>query len=224
MKHIGGSVLLAAPVLVVAMSWASRCSAEIVADSVRDFSGTQGRNGWTYGYWDESGDADGNYDQRRDFRRFANFGIDPINRLAGHDRFTTGDLWYLEDGRFYTSLWAEGGHPHGALDLGTYAKANQWTVRRWVSTVSGRVEIRGHAGKVMPWGKNWSGSVSFLVVVDGNRVLEAEADDGGRDYSVSASVNVGTPVDFLIGPGSAIGVSRFTAVLEKYDVASKRDR
>ncbi len=216
MKKIARTVLLSAPVLVVvAMSCASRSSADVVADSVQDFSGTQGLNGWTYGYWDESGDADGKYDQRRDLRTFSNFGTDPINGLTGHSQFTTGDLWYLEDGRYYTSLWAEGGHPHGDLNLGTYARAKHWAVRRWVSTVNGRIEIRGHAGKVMPWGENWGGSVKFLVVVDGNRVYEAEADDGGQEYSVSASVKVGTPVDFLIGPGSAIGVSRFTAILKQ---------
>lgn len=198
----------------MAIIWAPPASTDIVADSVEDFSGTQGLNGWMYGYWDESADADGQYDQARDFRLFRNFGTDPINCLYGHTEFTTGKLWYLEDGRYFTSLWAEGGHPHGDLDLGTYAKARQWTVRRWVSTVSGRIEIRGHAGKVMPWGENWRGSVKFLVVVDGSRVYESEEDDGGQEYSVSATVKVGTPVDFLIGPGSAIGVSRFTATLK----------
>lgn len=189
--------------------------ADVVADSVRDFSGTQGENGWAYGYWDESKDADGAYDQTRDFRPLANYGTDPINRLSERTEFTTGDLWYLEDGRSYTSLWAEGGHPHGTMDLGAYARARQWAVRRWVSTVTGRIAIHGHAGKVMPWGENWGGSVRFLVVADGHRVYEAEADDGGREYSVRVAVEVGTVVDFLIGPGSAIGVSRFTATLEE---------
>jgi hypothetical protein len=204
------------------MLWASQCSADIIADSIQDFSGRQGLNGWTYGYWDESGDVDGRYDQRRDLRMFRNFGADPINRLSGHAEFTTGDLWYLEDGRFYTSLWAEGGHPHGALDLGTYARAKHWTVRRWASTVSGLIEIRGHAGKVMPWGENWDGSVKFRVVVDGNPVYEAEADDVGKEYSAIASVEVGTAVDFLIGPGTAIGVSRFTAILRKSEGSSSQ--
>lgn len=213
MKQILRRVLSPTLVLLLALTGASPASADIVADSVKDFSGKQGENGWTYGYWDESADADGTYDPSRDFRPFPSFGTDSINRLSGHPEFTTGELWYLEDGRYYTSLWAEGGHPHGNLDLGTYARARQWAVRRWVSTVSGRIEIRGHAGKVMPWGKNWSGSVRFLVVADGKRVYEAEADDGGQEYSVTTTVAVGTTVDFLIGPGSAIGVSRFTATL-----------
>jgi hypothetical protein len=203
--------LLAIFAFMFALVEATPVSADTIADSAEDFSGKQGQNGWTYGYWDESQDADGQYDQAGDFRLFTNFGTDHINGLSLHSEFTTGDLWYLEDGRYYTSLWAEGGHPHGTMDLGSYARAKHWVVRRWTSTVSGRIEISGHAGKVMPWGENWGGSTIFLVVAGGDQVYAAEVDDGGQKYSVSARVEAGTPVDFLIGPGSAIGVMRFTA-------------
>jgi hypothetical protein len=199
--------------LVGAGSCGAQPFANIIADSVKGFSGTQGGNGWWYGYWDQTADDDRVYSQQDDLRLLDHFGADRINGLSGHSDFTTGELWYLEDGSYYTSLWAEGGHPHGSMDLGTYARAEQWAVRRWVSTVNGSIEIHGHAGKVMPWGKNWSGSVKFLVVAGGARVYEAEAVDGGKEYSVTATVEVGTPVDFLIGPGSAIGVMRFTATL-----------
>lgn len=207
------TVLLAIPAMLFTLAGATPASADAIADSVEDFSGQQGLNGWQYGYWDESKDADGEYDQTTDFRLFSSFGIDPIDGLSSHSEFTTGAIWFLEDGRYYTSLWAEGGHPHGAMDLGSYAKAKQWVVRRWTSTVNGRIEIGGHAGKVMPWGENWTGSSKFLVVAGGDRVYEAEVDDGGQEYSISAMVHVGTPVDFLIGPGSGIGVMRFTAKL-----------
>ncbi len=199
-------VVLSAPVII-----ASTMEVEIVADSVRDFSGTQGLNGWSYGYWNRSADADERYDGATDFHLLQHFGADSINRLSSHSDFTTGKLWYLEDGRYYTSVWAEGGHPHGTMDLGTYARSEQWVIRRWVSTVDGQVEIRGHAGKVMPWGENWSGTVKFQVVAGDDRVYAAEVSDGGSQYVVSVPVQVGTPVDFLIGPGSAIGVVKFTA-------------
>lgn len=195
-------------------STSTPAAAPIDADSVRDFSGTQGRNGWTYGTWDESADADGRYDPATDFRMLDNFGTDPINGLHGHPEFTTGELWYLEDGRSYTSLWAEGGHPHGRLDLGSYDRADQWAIRRWISPANGRVEIRGHAGKVMPWGENWGGTVRFRIVANDRIIFDAEAGDGGQAYAVSVDVTPGMPVDFLIGPGSAIGASRFTATIE----------
>ena len=213
MMEIPGPGVLAVLAILLALTGATLVSADTIADSVEDFSGEQGLHGWTYGYWDESADADGQYDQAGDFRSFTSFGIDRINGLASHPEFTTGHLWFLEDGRYYTSLWAEGGHPHGTMELGSYARANHWVVRRWTSTVNGRIEISGHAGKVMPWGENWGGSSWFLVVVGGDRVYEAEVDDGGQAYTVSATVEAGAPVDFLIGPGSAIGVMRFTARL-----------
>src|SRR5262245_3739805 len=149
---------------------------EIVADSVSGFSGKQGDNGWSYGYRDRSAGTDKSYNQARDFRLLRHFGSDPINRLSGHPKFTTGELWNLQDGLYYTSLWAEGGHPNGTMKLGTYAQIEQWAVRRWLSTTNGPVTISGHAGKIMPWGENWSGGCHALIVVDGTTVFSAAMD------------------------------------------------
>ena len=102
----------------------------------------------------------------------------------------------------------------GTMDLGAYAKAEHWVVRRWVSSVDAEVEIRGHAGKVMPWGENWRGDFRVLIVVGGSRVYEAVLDDRGRGYSASAKVQAGTLVDFLIGPGTAVGVIKLTGVIQ----------
>lgn len=186
---------------------------KVVADSVSGFSGTQGAHGWFYGYWDRSADADPSYNQATDFQWFRHFGRDPINGLSGHPEFTTGELWNLEDGVYYTSLWARGGHAHGAMKLGDHAQAEQWAVRRWVSTMDGAVTVTGHAGKVMPWGKNWSGGVKALIVVDGITLFSADIEDGGEDYSLDAVVRVGSLVDFLIGPNPSIGVIELTATL-----------
>jgi hypothetical protein len=82
----------------------------IIANSVSGFSGTQGSNGWWYGYWDQSADDDKFYGQKDDFRLLGRFGDDRVNGLSQHTEFTTGKLWYLEDGKYYTSIWAEGGH------------------------------------------------------------------------------------------------------------------
>ena len=194
---------------------------ESVADSVRDFSGQQGAGGWYYGYWARSTDTDDRYAPAADFELLPHFGRDPVNRLSGHEEFTTGPLWNLEDGRYYTSLWAEGGHPHAAMNWGRYEAVEQWAVRRWVSAVEGPVTVRGHVGKVMPWGENWSGSVRTEIVVDGETVFSDEVDDGGRDYSVDVVLDLGSLVDFLIGPGTAFGVVDFTATIQESPVASR---
>jgi hypothetical protein len=192
---------------------ASLPPSEIVADSVSEFSGKQGANGWSYGYWDRSADTDKSYSQATDFQLLRHFGSDPINRLSGHSEFTTGMLWNLQDGLYYTSLWAGGGHPNGTMKLGTYAQVEQWAVRRWVSTTQGPVTISGHAGKVMPWGEKWGGGVQALIVVDGTTLFHTDIDDGGTDYSIDATIQIGSRVDFLIGPNPSVGVIDFTATL-----------
>lgn len=188
-------------------------SSDVIADSVSGFSGEQGANGWSYGYWDRSADADGIYDPITDFQLLVRFGGD--NELSSRDEFTTGDLWNIENGLYYTSLWAEGGHPHAVMDLGDYAQAEHWPVRRWVSTVDGPVTLSGRLGKVMPWGENWQGACRARIVVDGTTVFDAPMDNDGRDYAIDAAVRIGSRVDWMIGPDPSIGVTQFTATIRK---------
>ncbi len=185
----------------------------VIADSVDDFSGEQGAQGWSYGYWSRSVDSGGAYDQASDFRRLPHFGDDPINGLSGHTEFTTGKLWTLDDGRYYTSLWATGGHPNSPAPLGEHAGEEQWAVRRWVSTTRGPVTISGYAGKAMPWGENWGGGVEVRIVVDGETLYRADIGDERTDYALAAALEVGSIVDFLMGPGPSVGVVDFTATI-----------
>ncbi|MHC4822826.1 MAG: hypothetical protein ACYTEP_02280 [Planctomycetota bacterium] len=211
--------LIPVPALALCSLLAVGCQSEaprasdLIADSVGGFSGQQGDNGWSYGYWDRSADVDKAYSQGTDFHLLRHFGDDPRNQLSSHTEFTTGKLWYLEDGLYYTSLWAKGGHPHGTMDLGTYARAEHWAVRRWVSSTSGPVSITGHAGKEMPWGANWSGDVRARIVVDGVTLFDTAIDDGVSMYDVGATVHPGSLVDFLIGPGESVGVVEFTGTI-----------
>lgn len=194
----------------VGVQAASLPHTEVVADSVSGFSGEQGANGWFYGYWDRSADTDKVYDHATDFQLFRHFGSDPINQLSGHSEFTVGQLWNLRDGVYYTSLWAEGGHPNSAMKFGAHAQAEQWAVRRWISTIDGPVIISGRAGKTMPWGENWDGGVRTLIRVDGAEVFSVDIEDGGSAYSVEAKLQLGSRVDFLIGPNPSVGVIDFT--------------
>lgn len=190
-------------------------SPELIADSVAQFSGVQGKQGWSYGYWDRTKDADGQYNQLKDFTELGQFGKDVRNGLSEHDGFTTGDLWYCEDGRFYTSLWAKGGHANSSIKLGNYAASEHWAIRRWNSSVSGIVTISGQAGKVMPWGANWDGECQGLIVVDGKTVFSTVIDEHGVDYTVAVKVRENSVVDFLIAPNPSIGVVTFTAEIQK---------
>lgn len=186
---------------------------ELIADSISGFSSKQGANGWSYGYWDRTADTDKSYSQTTDFQLLEHFGSDPLNRLSGRTEFTTGKLWNLQDGLYYTSLWAEGGHPNCTMKLGAYAQVEHWAVRRWVSTANGPITISGHAGTVMPSGAGWNGGCKGLIVVDGTTLFSAAMDNRGTDYSIHATVQVGSLVDFLIGPGPTVGVMKFTATI-----------
>ncbi len=194
---------------------AKRAKQDVVADSVKQFSSEQGKHGWSYGYWEP---ADGNtpqaYDQERDFQLLTSFGDDVRNGLSQRKEFVTGKLWVLEDGRYYTSIWAEGGHPNSAMKLGKYEPTEQWAVRRWISSSSGPATISGHVGKVMPWGKNWTGHCLARIVVDGKTVYTETMDETGHEYSVDIDLKVGSKIDFLIGPGPNIGVTKFTAKIK----------
>lgn len=189
-------------------------SVKILADSVRDFSAEQGANSWTYGYWDRTATAGKEYDQKKDFQLLKHFGDDPINGLSQRSEFTTGKLWYLEDGRYFTSLWADGGHANSSMKLGRVEEVEHWAVRRWVSPVESSAKLTGQVGKVMPWGKNWKGDCRALIVVDGNIVFSAAMDNDGKDYSIDVDLFKGSTIDFLIGPGPSIGVTKFTAKVE----------
>ena len=213
---------LASLVAVAALTLAPVCcsgqelsseSTGVIGDSIAEFSNEQGKNGWYYGYWDRSKDADGNYDQSTDFKLLKHFGTDKRNGLRNHNEFTTGDLWYLEDGRSYTSLWAKGGHANSARRLGAYPAAEQWATRRWISGESGTVTISGQAGKVMPWGAKWGGECQAMIIVDGQVVFSTVMDELGLNYSVAVKVQEKSVVDFLIAPNSSIGVVTFTATI-----------
>jgi hypothetical protein len=202
---------------------ASPRSSQVVADSISEFSGEQGANGWSYGYWDYTADTDKSYNQATDFQLLRQFGSDPINQLSTRPELGTGKLWTLQDGVYYTSLWAGGGHPNGILDLGAHTQVEHWAVRRWVSTANGPVTISGHAAKVLA--TNWGGGIQTRIVVDGTTVFSAAIDNQGTDYSVKAEVHRGSRVDFLIGPGLpdayAVGVTEFTATIRGTPLVSR---
>jgi len=183
---------------------------------VTGFSGKQGANGWSYGYWDRTADTDKSYSQTTDFQLLRHFGNDPINGVSSQSDFTPGKLWLLQDGRYYTALWAEGGSANGTTKLAPQAKVEHWAVRRWVSAVNGPVTISGHAAKILDWGDVDSGQAQ--IVVDGATVFSAATHGRNTNYSVNVTVRVGSLVDFLIsaGPdatGGAFGPVKFTATI-----------
>src|ERR1051326_5556238 len=82
-----------------------------LADSVAEFSGTQGSNNWFYGYWDKTSDSDGIYDPTNDFV--------PFPRSTGitlsSTNFWNGTKWDWPAGNPpWTELTSTGGQGSGA--------------------------------------------------------------------------------------------------------------
>ncbi|MFO0847151.1 MAG: putative Ig domain-containing protein [Gemmataceae bacterium] len=167
---------------------------DILADSVCDFSGTQGSGGWYYGYYD--GPSPSSVDVN-DLQLMPEFVPD------GHS--IVGDIWWHQEGKYWTSLWAVGGHGNG-FSIGTSPPRDrdaQWAVRRWVSEITGEVTVTGHLAKLGQGDSVGGNGFVGRVLVNGVEVWSqfiGPVDRTGVDYSLRLSVREGDQVDFAIDP------------------------
>jgi hypothetical protein len=107
-----------------------------LADSVADFSGTQGRSNWFYGYWDQGADPDRTYAD-------SEFVAFPTN-------FWTGTAWdWFSGDPPFTRLTSTGGQPTG--ENGQPAWPTHWAVRRYVNPHPGALTLRGRLTHTSDW-------------------------------------------------------------------------
>ncbi|HTD86259.1 MAG TPA: lamin tail domain-containing protein, partial [Candidatus Binatia bacterium] len=115
-----------------------------LANSVTEFSGTQGLNNWFYGYWNQETDADSVYSPG-DFVSFPNGG----GGWSANNFWTGANWdWFAGDPPF-TQLTADGGRPSG--DNGAEGVTNQWAIRRYVSETNGPLAISGRITHTSDW-------------------------------------------------------------------------
>jgi hypothetical protein len=182
----------------------------ILADSVADFSLTQGDYGWYYG--SDSGDV-------ADFKQ--------LSRLSVITTFTppSMDVWecWASETTHWTQLFRLGGHPNGTDTSPPSVAVLERAVRRWVSNFAGDVVISGEAAKIDLVDSN---GVQALVYVDGVQLFAQTiaGDDGaGVAYEVEASLRVGSNVDFVLDPRDGDDhhdLSRFTGIVTRSDPAA----
>lgn len=159
--------------------------AAVIFDSVADFSGTQGQDNWYYGYYD--GDSASPFTSS-DFEELPQFINDTIWLINRED-----------PSGYWTSLYATGGHPNGPV--GNYFQGTEhWAVRRWISDVTGTLQIEGALAKL-----NTTGGDGIIghVFINGDALFSQRiyAHDGtGVNYSIQTEVNVGDIIDFAIQP------------------------
>ena len=167
----------------------------LVADSENEYSGTQGKDGWHYGY------HEGNYP----------YDPDNFTELAGGSgngvweattQHWTGDAddvngnWDMVQGdASWITLTKNMMHPQAVL-AGTYELPQQ-AVRRWVSDVDGVIGISGYFNNNSTGGDGTYGRIFHNGVEK-----HAFFTDGFRsDYNIHFTVATGDKVDFVVDEG-----------------------
>ncbi len=157
----------------------------VLADSIADFSGTQGKNNWHYGYYS----AETAPFTTADFQYMTNY---------------SAGTWYVLNGTYWTRLWDKGGHPNGFNTTGGRQQINQWAVRRWISTTTGAIHVYGTVHDTNPGNGN---GVICHIKTNSGEVAAYTIDDGGTtNFAITISVTLGAPVDFAIDPRNSSDV------------------
>lgn len=166
----------------------------VVADSVRGFSATQGHCGWSFGYLPE--------------------GSAPFNLLPIYSSTPDPSVWP-------SPVWlASPSQPPWLMISDTGQHPNQeplmWSDRRWVSSKAGTITIRGRVAK-SDTGVTGDGIGASIQIAgkEAWRTRLATDDAVGQDFSLDAEVEVGSTVDFIVDPlaSDAHDTTAFTAVI-----------
>jgi hypothetical protein len=153
---------------------------------VADFSGTQGENGWYYGYERQPSQA---------FTELPYFG-------ANDSPYWGAPVWGLG-----SDPWASGFaaiEPGGQQSNGLYSSSADpyadWSDRRWVSTVSGPISIAGLFGCPGNPSLGDDGVVGEILI-DGQLIWsQSSYHQQPSSYSATGFVNYGSDVDFILNP------------------------
>ncbi len=161
----------------VLLATALPASAQVLADSWAEFSGTQGQDGWHYGYY--SGDmTPGSFQEMQSYQ---------------------SNRWHVEPGNYWTTLGAVLSHPNGTVTSPPAQPMNHWAARRWVSDFAGEINIDTILRKIAV--VDSSNGVIGRIYVDGNEIWSqfiAGNDAEGVSASLTASVGLGSTVDFVV--------------------------
>lgn len=162
---------------------------EIVADSVAEYSGTQGDYGWWYGYVEPSTSTDW---------------VEMTHYLTG----VTTPGWYADPSQYWTSIADDAAHPNGLITSEGRSELEQWAVRRWVSDEVGLLTVHSHLAKNYEDGT--TNGVAARVMVDGVEAMSWKIegwDDEGTDDVFDITVAYGSTVDFVLDPYEAEDLS-----------------
>lgn len=170
----------------------------ILADSVAGFSGIQGSNGWSYGFYARGTDTTAGYDPGTEFvGNHPDFGfLDGAWRRGVDGRLDADPPWDFIGPRDL--------HPN-------FTGGERWVIRRFTSPRAGRVRIAGLLGNV-----SGQGGTTARLYLDGTLLAALPAGAAAGGYSLLANLTEGSRLDFAVDPNGsdAADLTRWTAVLQ----------
>lgn len=182
----------------------SVASADMVklADSRLEFSGVQGSDGWSYGWYADADIAHTQGFAAVNTANFQEFGYyAPGSGWWTHDSVSAGS----GDGGspyFLTVVTADAMHANAPIP-GSQEIADdvRWASRRWTSDITGTIDIIGHIAKA-DQGSLLGDGIDAYVIIDGISVYYYGVEVGdytGTDFSLTAAVSEGSVVEFIVG-------------------------
>lgn len=166
--------------------------ATILADSVQGFSATQGKCGWSFGYLP--------------------LGLEPFTLLPLYDAAgEAGPAWTVSTTHPpWLAITSTEQHPR----IPPLALVD----RRWTSTVSGSIAMRGHVARAatVAGGDGIVASIRVAGVEVWRKQLAFD-DTAGENFELTSEVEVGTTLDFIVAPGDneAYDATTFTAKISR---------
>jgi len=168
-----------------------------VADSITEFSGTQGQNGWSYGYaaFGSGVPANSTYSTSL-FTPFA--GGSTAGAWNATTNHWTGTVWDLNTASAapWTTITATNVHPNDSTP-----GPLQSAVRRWVSTVSGNYVINGYFNRAAT---GVDGTTGHLFL-NGVSIFSALSQGDTKAFAIPATLAVGDIIDMVVDVGPADG-------------------
>ena len=170
----------------------------LVADYAAEFSGTQGKDGWHYGYFEGA------------------LPYDPAQFTAmvggsGNGAFTPGSQEWTGDADDTNGAWDRAAavapwthisntsiHPQG-IDAPANIDTPQHPVIRWVSDVDGSIALSGYFNNTSGGGDGTTGRIFH----NGTEAYFAFTDGYRKDFVVTLDVATGDNIDFLVDSGPA---------------------
>jgi hypothetical protein len=227
--------------LTIRQTTADPLAVIVLADSMGGWSvtGTQGDNGWFYGYYDVKVDVetgDGVY-AADEFTEFLNDGSgiitsdDTIGAWKTATNHWDGNAWDLQVNYWdpdpnvtgdeyghgpWTGIGCSTTHPAGN---GGGDPEVQWSVRRWVSNFDGSAKIEGYFRND---GNCTSDGTVLRIFKNGSQVYSGRSTGNPVHFSVAATLASGDTVDFAIDPDGAgnLATGGLAAVIDGCDTTT----